>query len=58
MASNTARELVQEITRTHGHLSEEFLSELEPHQRREIEYAMLQKDGMIGSSTITYAFIP
>lgn len=57
MEPSTARELVEQITREHGHLSDEFLSRLEPSDRREIEYAMLRKDGMIGSSVITYAFI-
>lgn len=54
LARNRARELVEEITRSHGFLDETTLSRMEPGVRRKVEEAMLRKDEMIGSSVITY----
>lgn len=54
LAHDRARELVEEITRSHGFLDETTLSTMEPGVRRKVEEAMLRKDEMIGSSVITY----
>ncbi|KAL3459177.1 hypothetical protein BJX64DRAFT_265188 [Aspergillus heterothallicus] len=51
----SARALVGQIAKDHGHLGEKTLSQMDPDVRREVEYAMLKKDKMIGSSVITLA---
>ncbi|KAK7947853.1 uncharacterized protein PG986_008739 [Apiospora aurea] len=48
----SAKALVDRITREHGYVSEEDLRELKPALRRKIEEAFLNKDQMIGSSVI------
>ncbi|KAL2866124.1 uncharacterized protein BJX67DRAFT_372785 [Aspergillus lucknowensis] len=55
MDLTSARALVKQIARDHGHLGEETLSQMPPDIRREVGHALLQKDGMIGSSVITLA---
>ncbi|KAJ0422940.1 hypothetical protein BJY00DRAFT_299903 [Aspergillus carlsbadensis] len=55
MEPSTARELVEQIARDHGHLDEETLSRMDPDTRRRVKYALFQKDEMIGSSVITLA---
>lgn len=54
LARGRARELVEEITSSHGFLEESTLAKMEPDVRRKVEEAMLRKDEMIGSSVITY----
>lgn len=54
LARDRARQLVEEITRSHGFLDETILSTMESGVRRKVEEAMLRKDEMIGSSVITY----
>ena len=53
-----AREIVKEITRSHGFLDERIYAKMEPDVRREVEEMMLIKDEMIGSSVITYETSP
>ncbi|KAK8038632.1 hypothetical protein PG993_007043 [Apiospora rasikravindrae] len=47
----SAKDLVESISKEHGHLSDEKLKDLRPELRREIQEAFLKKDLMIGSST-------
>jgi hypothetical protein len=58
MDSCTARALIEQIAKDHGHLGEEILKQMPPELRREVEHALLQKDGIImGSSVIKYELI-
>lgn len=50
----SAKELVQQITKQHGYLSIEKFQRIDDLDlRREFEEAFLQKDVLIGSSVIT-----
>ena len=51
----SAREIVQNIAKDHGFVSEKSLEAMAPEIRREVEEALLAKDKMIGSSVLTYA---
>lgn len=52
--SQSAKKLVQQITKQHGYLSmEKFQRIPDLDLRREFEEAFLQKDVLIGSSVIT-----
>ncbi|KAL4968127.1 uncharacterized protein BDV14DRAFT_206779 [Aspergillus stella-maris] len=51
----SARELVEQIADQHGHLGEDVLSQMTPEVRKQVEKALLMKDGMIGSSVVTLA---
>ncbi|KAL4796623.1 hypothetical protein BDV19DRAFT_398235 [Aspergillus venezuelensis] len=53
--SLSARELVEQIADQHGHLGEDVLSQMTPKVRKQVEKALLMKDGMIGSSVVTLA---
>lgn len=48
-----ARELVQRISLSHGHLRPEVLNRLSEADRREVEEALMVKDKLIGSNVIT-----
>jgi hypothetical protein len=55
MNLSTARALIEQIAKDHGHLGEEILKQMSPEIRREVEHALLQKDRIImGSSVIEY----
>jgi hypothetical protein len=57
----SARNLVEQIARDHGYLSEEKLQRMGPDLadlRRDIEEAFLKKDLLIGSIVITYVRTP
>lgn len=54
LARNSARELVDEITRDLGFLSKSTYAKMDSETQRKVEEAMLMKDKLIGSSTITY----
>lgn len=49
-----ARNLVQEISRSHGYLDPEKFQRIDPDLRSEFEGAFLRKDNLIGSTVITY----
>jgi hypothetical protein len=54
-ARSRARELVKKIANEHGHVSEETLRQIEdPTIRAELANALDAKDGLIGSTVITY----
>lgn len=54
-AARRARELVEEIENEHGHVSEEILGQIDdPNIRAKLTNALKAKDGMIGSTVITY----
>ncbi|KAF7179749.1 hypothetical protein CNMCM7691_008799 [Aspergillus felis] len=55
MGPSAAHALVKQISKQHGYLGEEVLSQMVPDVRREVEEALLMKDAMIGSSVITLA---
>ncbi|GLA20578.1 hypothetical protein AnigIFM62618_009153 [Aspergillus niger] len=48
-----ARKLVEGISKGHGYLGEDILSQMSDEVRRQVEEAMLRKDEMIGSSVVT-----
>ncbi|EHA18945.1 hypothetical protein ASPNIDRAFT_187731 [Aspergillus niger ATCC 1015] len=48
-----ARKLVEGISKGHGYLGEDVLSQMSDEVRRQVEEAMLRKDEMIGSSVVT-----
>ncbi|RDH24776.1 hypothetical protein M747DRAFT_252824 [Aspergillus niger ATCC 13496] len=48
-----ARKLVEGISKRHGYLGEDVLSQMSDEVRRQVEEAMLRKDEMIGSSVVT-----
>ncbi len=50
----SAKALVEQIARKHGYVAEEDFQKLEPELRRTFEEALLAKDELIGSMTITY----
>jgi hypothetical protein len=49
-----AKALVDQITKDHGHISEEKMQRLEPGLREEFQDAFFKKDTMIGASIIAY----
>ena len=50
-----ARRLVEEIENEHGHISEDTLRQIDnPAIREKLANALKAKDGMIGSTVITY----
>lgn len=49
-----ARGLVESIANDHGYLGEDVLSQMPDDTRRKVEKALAKKDGMIGSSVMTY----
>lgn len=49
-----ARELVREITKSHGHVREEVLARMSAEDRQEVTEALSSKDKMISSSITTY----
>ena len=54
-ARRKARELVEEIENEHGHVGEETLRQIDdPTIRAKLTNALKAKDGMIGSTVITY----
>jgi hypothetical protein len=54
-ARRRARELVEQIQEEHGHVGEETLRQIaDPTLRARLSHALNIKDGMIGSSVITY----
>ncbi|CAM1500468.1 Fc.00g096300.m01.CDS01 [Cosmosporella sp. VM-42] len=50
-----ARELVEDICKERGYISEHHLSQMTPEIRRVVEDALLRKDEMIGSAVMTLA---
>lgn len=54
----SAKALVERISKQHGYLSEEVLATITPETRLLVEEALLSKDLMIGSSVITYEILP
>lgn len=54
LARNRAWELVDGIRKEHGFLKRSTLARMDSEMQREVEEAMLKKDNLIGSSTITY----
>lgn len=50
----TARQLVEDIGRSHGYIRQEVLDRMPEADRREVQAAMLMKDQLIASSVTTY----
>ncbi len=44
---------MRSIARQHGHIRQEVLDRMSDADRREVEHAMLMKDGLIASSVVT-----
>ena len=49
-----AKALVAQIAKDHGYLGDEIYARMEPDIRQQVMEALLTKDGIIGSSVITY----
>jgi hypothetical protein len=49
-----ARELVEQITKFHGHVSEEVLARISAEDRQIVKNALSAKDEMISTSITTY----
>ena len=54
LARNKACELVDGIRKEHGFLKKSTFARMDSEMQREVEEAMLKKDDLIGSSTITH----
>ncbi len=58
MAQLEAKELVEGIAKSHGHLGEEVYAQIEnPELRRQMREAIKKKDELIGSSVITWVIV-
>ncbi|KND89214.1 hypothetical protein TOPH_06201 [Tolypocladium ophioglossoides CBS 100239] len=55
LSRTTARQLVEEIGRSHGYIRQEVLDRMSEADRLEVQQAMLMKDQLIASSVTTLA---
>lgn len=50
-----ARQIIEDIAKSHGYLGEDVYKQMTPEVRRKVEEAMLKKDQFMGASVRTYA---